>query len=88
VTSFVWLASTCEKWGYSEFDLSLCVLQWLCFLCSSTLRKLVEESGCSLEHPKAAVFRAHVLAGEWKEVYTYVVGFGVAFATRQLRTDV
>jgi hypothetical protein len=33
----------------------------------STLRKLVEESGCSLEHPKAAVFRAHVLAGEWKE---------------------
>ena len=40
-----------------------------------------------MEHPKAAVFRAHVLAGEWKEVYTYV-GFGVAFATHQLRTDV
>jgi hypothetical protein len=53
----------------------------------STLRQLVQESGCSMEHPKAAVFRAHVLAGEWKEVYTYI-GFGVAFATHQLRTDV
>jgi WD40 repeat protein len=33
----------------------------------STLSQLVEESGCSLEHPKAAVFRGHVLAGEWEE---------------------
>ena len=39
--------------------------------CSSTLSQLVEESGCSLEHPKAAVFRGHVLAGEWEEVSSW-----------------
>ena len=35
---------------------------------SSTLAHLVEESGCSLEHPKAAVFRGHILSGQWQEV--------------------
>ena len=39
--------------------------------CSSTLTQLVEESGCALEHPKAAVFRGHVLAGEWEEVSSW-----------------
>ena len=37
-------------------------------LYSNTLSSLVEESGCHLEHPKAACFRAHVIAGEWDEV--------------------
>ena len=32
---------------------------------SNTLSSLVEESGCPLEHPKAATFRARVIAGEW-----------------------
>lgn len=35
---------------------------------SNTLASLVEESGCPLEHPRAATFRAHVIAGEWDEV--------------------
>ncbi len=32
---------------------------------SNTLSSLVEESGCPLEHPKAATFRSRVIAGEW-----------------------
>ena len=28
----------------------------------------MEESGCALEHPKAARFRSHVISGEWEEV--------------------
>ena len=28
----------------------------------------MEESGCALEHPSAAKFRAHVIAGEWNQV--------------------
>lgn len=33
-----------------------------------TAEKLVEESGLSLEHPVAARFRIHVLAGHWRMV--------------------
>ena len=36
--------------------------------CSSTLENLMDESGCALEHPKAAKFRSHVLSGEWEQV--------------------
>lgn len=33
----------------------------------STLQNLMDESGCALEHPKAAKFRSHVIAGEWQQ---------------------
>ena len=39
-------------------------------LCSDTLSSLVKESGCNLEDPSAASFRAHVIDGEWNEVRT------------------
>ena len=28
----------------------------------------MEESGCALEHPSAAKFRAHVISGKWDQV--------------------
>ena len=28
----------------------------------------MKESGCTLEHPSAAQFRTHVLAGNWDKV--------------------
>ena len=37
--------------------------------CSGTLENLMDESGCALEHPKAAKFRSHVLSGEWEQVH-------------------
>ena len=30
----------------------------------------MDESGCALEHPKAAKFRSNVIAGEWDRVST------------------
>jgi len=32
---------------------------------NQTAEQLVAESGCALEHPTAACFRAHVMSGEW-----------------------
>ena len=46
------------------------------FVCSNTLNSLVDESGCHLEHPKAATFRAHVIAGEWDQVKIKERGVG------------
>lgn len=36
--------------------------------CRQTAEMLVEESGLSLEHPVAARFRNHILAGQWTQV--------------------
>ena len=50
-------------------SLSLFIISFLWLKhCSNTLSSLVEESGCPLEHPKAASFRSHVISGEWDEV--------------------
>lgn len=41
---------------------------------SDTLASLVEETGCPLEHPMAATFRTHVIAGHWDEVIRQPLG--------------
>lgn len=51
---------------------------------SSTLNQLVEESGCSLEHPKAAVFRGHVLAGQWEEVNMFTSSIATSANIRKV----
>lgn len=55
------------------FGMGLCTFLhwihiWCSHFCSGTLESLMEESGCALEHPKAAKFRSHVLSGEWEQV--------------------
>lgn len=50
---------------HSLFGRTLCI-----HFCSDTLENLMEESGCALEHPKAAKFRCHVISGEWEQVCT------------------
>lgn len=54
-------------------DMFLCIVYNLClyvnlnFCFSRTADQLIQESGCKLDHPAAAKFQAHVIAGEWSK---------------------
>ena len=53
-------------------EVSLCYLPFVAPF-SGTLECLSEEAGFDLENPKAAKFRASVMAGNWCEVMMVVV---------------
>lgn len=36
---------------------------------NQTVDELIAESGCMLEHPAAAKFRSHIMAGDWQKAY-------------------
>lgn len=40
---------------------------------SHTVDQLMQESGCMLEHPAAALFRKHLMDGEWDQVCNYTL---------------